>query len=273
VRAFLNNWKRESKEAEKDILDPPLAEVPAMGQEMINDIVYGDTKTPLIEKPSQPIPTPKVKITKFDLAVPDFKKKDGNGKSTVLIASSRGGKTTLMNHIILKWFDNKDVITTLMCPSLNAGVYKDIRKAKNIIKTDMYLGQLIKDTTKIQRHCDNKYNFAYFIDDVIDEKGSEELLKAFLTYRNLNISTCINIQDTKLLSRPIRHNANNFLFLRLNTQDAIMDVLDLFLNSYEPFNTTTDKIAKVNMYRELTKDNHFIYLNALEDVITFHKPV
>lgn len=271
AKLFLDKWKQEKIAEETKLLMNEVTTEPSANQP---EDPPSEPYIPKNIEPPTPIPQPmSIEYSKFELSVPDFKKKDGNGKSTVMVASSRGGKTTLMNHIIKKWFDNKDVITTLMCPSLNADIYKAVRKNKNILKSDGYIPGMIKDVAKIERKTDNKYNFAFFLDDIIDAKGSEELLKMFLTYRNLNISSCINIQDTKLLSRPLRHNANNFIFMRLNTHDAIMDVIDLFLNSYEPFSTTTDKNAKINMYRELTKNYGFIYLNALEDKITFHKPV
>ena len=83
----------------------------------------------------------------------------------------------------------------------------------------------------------------------------------------------MNLQDVKLMSRSGRHNGNNFLFLRQNTQDAIEDVLNLYLNSYEPFTSLPNKLEKINMYRKLVENRSFIYLNALDDEITFHNKI
>jgi hypothetical protein len=275
--AFLDKWKDESIKKEDEILkqntDAPnkvenqnivIPEIPITTIDIITPQVV-----PIVENKTESLPN--VKYTKFNLHVPNFKN-DGNGVSTVLIAASNSGKTTLTKYIINEWFNNNQVVTIMMCPNINIEIYKIIRKDKNLITSDFYNEDLIKDLAKIQRKTLNKYSFSVFLDDIIDEKSAVQLLKMMLIYRNLNISGIINIQDTKLLPRTIRHNANNFIFLRLNAQDAIDDVMELFLNSYEPF-INLSKMNRVAMYRELTKDHKFIYLNALEDKISFHEAI
>ncbi len=278
ARAYLEKWKddsikRENEIIEKKIEQPIVAEVnPQIIVEVPGNNIPIDPIAVQEVKDNINQVLPKVNLTnKFNLHVPDFKS-DGNGVSTVLIASSNSGKTTLTKYIINEWFNNNKVITTIMCPNINIEIYKSIRKDKNIITSDFYNEQFIKDLAKIQRKTENKYSFGVFLDDIIDEKSAEQLLKMMLIYRNLNISGIINIQDTKLIPRTIRHNANNFLFLRLNAQDAIEDIMELFLKSYEPF-INLSKLNRIAMYRELTKDNRFIYLNALEDKISFHEKI
>ena len=160
-----------------------------------------------------------------------------------------------------------------MSPSINVPIYTKIRKMKNVITTDFFDGDIIKDIAKIQRKTSNKYRFVVVLDDVVDSKNSPQILKMIMIYRNLNISTVMNLQDVKLMSRSGRHNGNNFMFLRQNTQDAIEDVLTLYLNSYPPFIGLQSKTDKINMYRKLTEERGFIYLNALDDEITFHNKI
>lgn len=264
---FLEKWKEDELKKEAEIMKST-----PINNEITSAIIDNSEEVIPIKEESCTGVLPQVKQTKFVLNAPDFKK-DGSGKSTIILASSQGGKTTVMDYILNKWFLDKNVITIVMSPSINAEIYKGIRKNKNVITTDYYNEEMIKDLARIQRKTSNKYNFAIFLDDIIDEKKSDQILKMVLTYRNLNISTVINMQDSKLVSRPVRHNGNNFIFVRMNTDDAIRDALDLFLNSYAPFSELCNKNEKINMYKELTKNNNFIYLNALHNTISFHKAV
>lgn len=250
---FLENWKTEMINKEKNEKQSTLNEV-----------------TDEQNEPTDTTGLPTIIKTKFKLDIDD---NDGTAETTVLFGSSKSGKTTLTTHIIEKYYHDKNMIIIIMSPSINAPIYSKIKKMKNVISTDFFDGDLIKDIAKIQRKTSNKYRFVIVLDDVVDSKNSVQILKMIMIYRNLNISTVMNLQDVKLMSRSGRHNGNNFIFLRQNTQDAIEDVLMLYLNSYPPFTDLGSKTEKINMYRKLTEERGIIYLNALDDNITFHNKI
>jgi len=255
AKEFLENWKKEQLEKEGQSLEEVTEEQNQEKEELNNmDVSAIDN----------------IIKTKFKLAI---KNEDGAAETTVLFGSSQSGKTTLTTHIVEKYYNDKNTIIIVMSPSINAPIYKKIKKMKNVISTDFFDGDLIKDVAKIQRKTSNKYRFVIVLDDVVDSKNSPQILKMIMIYRNLNISTVMNLQDVKLMSRSGRHNGNNFMFLRQNTQDAIEDVLQLYLNSYRPFTDLNSKMDKVNAYRKLTENRSFIYLNALDDEISFHNKI
>lgn len=254
AKEFLENWKKEMMEKENQQVSEETNEQKEEKEEL-NNI---DANIDNIIK------------SKFKLAI---KNEDGAAETSILFGSSQSGKTTLTTHIIEKYYNDKNTIIIVMSPSINAPIYKKIKKMKNVISTDFFDGDIIKDIAKIQRKTSNKYRFVIVLDDVVDSKNSTQILKMIMIYRNLNISTVMNLQDVKLMSRSGRHNGNNFMFLRQNTQDAIEDVLQLYLNSYRPFTDLNSKIDKINAYRKLTENRSFIYLNALEDEISFHNKI
>jgi hypothetical protein len=46
--------------------------------------------------------------------------------------------------------------------------------------------------------------------------------------------------------------------------------MKFFLGSYEPFYKLHME-DKIRLYKEVTKDYGFVYLNALDGIVTFHK--
>jgi len=263
---FLENWKKEALENENKDVTLKQSDSVALAT---NDQLEKVEETNENKDIPKDINTNVIK-TKFKLAI---KNEDGAAETTVLFGSSQSGKTTLTTYIVENYYNDKNTIVIVMSPSINVPIYKKIRKMKNVITTDFFDGDIIKDIAKIQRKTSNKYRFVIVLDDVVDSKNSPQILKMIMIYRNLNISTVMNLQDVKLMSRSGRHNGNNFMFLRQNTQDAIEDVLTLYLNSYRPFTDLGSKMEKINMYRKLTEERSFIYLNALDDEITFHNKI
>lgn len=265
AKEFLEKWKKDSIAAEKEFLENKATEPNDVADDVQPD-------EPAIITTKEHTTLPPINKTKFKLDIGDSSK-DGSGCTSVIFGSSKSGKTTLTTYIAEKYYSDKNTIVIVMSPSINAAIYKKIKKMKNVVSSDFFDHDLVRDIAKIQRKTSNKYRFVVVLDDVVDSKNNEQILKMIMVYRNLNISTVMNLQDVKLMSRSGRHNGNNFLFLRQNTQDAIEDVLNLYLNSYPPFTNLSNKMDKVNMYRKLTENNSIIYLNALDDEITFHNKI
>ena len=270
AQQFLDKWKVEQIEAEKIKLNNN-EQLP-----IETNIENNDDKIVKIEQITEP-PTisklPDIKKTPFKLIVADTKI-DGEGKSTILYGAGNSGKTVLTKYILSTYYDKKEIITTIMSPSINAAKYSKIRKKKNIIKNAFFNEDLIKGVAKIQLRTSNKYPaFCFVMDDIVSDKNSEQVKKMILTYRNRNISSVINLQSMTLLAKNNRFNCNNVLFLRQNNQEAIIEILDCFLKSYPPCDSLPTKDMKVQMYRKLTDKNCFMYLNCLTDELTFHNAV
>ena len=207
---------------------------------------------------------PTILKTKFELKIPPLSE---TGASTVLFGASKSGKTTLMKSIIKKFYDNNDCITILIADNSHSNIYHDI--GKKIIKTDKFDNELIKGLHRIQKKTNNKCHFCIVLDDMILDKNDPDLLRLILTLRNSKISTLCLLQSPTLLSKNARFNGNNFIFKRTNNAENTTEILEKFLSGYPPFYGLS-KADQVNMYRDLTKDYGFIYLDALNDTVTLH---
>ena len=205
-----------------------------------------------------------IQYSKFNFSCPDINE---DACSTVIFGSSKSGKTTQVIKLLHKYFNDKNLITVFISPNIHKAIYKDL--PKNVIKIDRWDDDLIKDIHKIQQKTANKYRFLIATDDIIDTKNNKMVLQLILTLRNSLINSIICMQDTKLISRPARSNVNNFIFRKYNGCEGPEDSVKLFLGTFEPFNKLRLD-DKMSLYKKLTLDYKFIYLNALEDDLTFH---
>ena len=109
------------------------------------------------------------------------------------------------------------------------------------------------------------------LDDIIDVKFSALISNLILTYRNSNISSLISLQYPKLLNKSARANINNIILFNFNTDETIIDTIKLYLRNH--FNKLGFKTfdEQLSLYKELTKNHGFIYLNTINNYISFHR--
>jgi len=192
-----------------------------------------------------------------------------DASSCVLFGSSKSGKTVQSMEIFKKYYGGNDIIPIVISPNIHSKTYAPL-KDKKFIKLDRWDDQLVRDIHKIQKKTKNKYIFAFLIDDCILEKLSPQILQLFLVLRNSKINTVLNLQSITLLSRNSRNNGQNFIFRNFNNDEIIEDAMKFFLGSFEPF-YGLPMDDKKRLYKEATKNYSFIYLNALDGIVSFHK--
>jgi hypothetical protein len=175
-----------------------------------------------------------------------------------MIASTRAGKTTMLKYILDKYFEKH--ITILMSNSIHAPIYKEI---EDCIKSPVYSPRIIKEGYEINRKTHNQYPFLYVLDDVVDKKHDKELLKLLTIYRNSGLSCIISIQSLKLLNTASRGNVNFVLLGRLNSDEAIEQVVRAYLMSYLPGKVED----KVRCYKMMTENHHFFLINNLDGTV------
>jgi hypothetical protein len=193
----------------------------------------------------------------FSLKLPDNK----FGCSIMMVASTRAGKTTLVNHIYETYF--KDYITCLHTNSIQSDIYKEMKKGT--IACPTYMPELIKDTAKINKGTNNKYKFLHIVDDVVDKKHDQTLMKLFTIYRNSRITGIITAQEISIMNSIQRSNINYTILMRLNSDMAIEKVVKSYLRSYFPKTMTLNDMIKC--YKELTSDHAFIVIDNINDEI------
>lgn len=192
----------------------------------------------------------------------EFPPQKTGGVSFALIGSTRSGKTTLLKHILEKYFEK--FITILMSNSIHAPIYKEI---EDCIKSPLYSPRIIKEGYEINRKTNNHYPFLYVLDDVVDKKFDKELLKLLTIYRNSGLSTVICVQSPILLNSASRGNINFVCLGRLNSDESIERVVRMYLMSYLPGRIE----EKIRAYKSMTEGHHFILVNNLSGEVTRFK--
>lgn len=187
----------------------------------------------------------------FEVELPEQKT---GGVSFALIGSTRSGKTTLLKHILDKYF--KKHIKVLMSNSIHAPIYKDIPDA---IQSPVYTPRILKEGYEINRKCNNHYPLLYILDDVVDKKFDKELLKLLTIYRNSGLSAMISVQSPVLLNSASRGNINFVILMKLNSDESIEKVVRMYLMSYLKGNIA----EKIRTYKQLTEGHHFFLINNL----------
>lgn len=181
--------------------------------------------------------------------------------SFVIVGSSKSGKTTFLKYLLKKYFP--DDIKTLFTQSLHNDIYTSMKKDMCIAPG--YIPDVVKTMYKINKETKNHYPFLCIIDDLIGAKNDKEMTKLLCLYRNSNMSAIVSGQDAFMLNPTGRANANHICLFYQNTDSRCEDNIKCFLRSYFPRNLTMEE--KIALYKELTKDHCFLYINNLENTI------
>jgi cobalamin biosynthesis protein CobT len=264
AQEFLNDWKKEQQDKMNNEPEPEKED----NEEPNNNNNNNNNEDEENDDVSA-VDHIHLNKTKFNLDVPPV---DEDACSNVIYGSSKSGKTTQILEILKKYYNDKKYIIIFMSSNIHKPIYKKLDKS--VIKLDRWDDQFIKDVHKIQKKTNNKYRFVFASDDIVDNKNSEQLKKLILTYRNAMMSSIVCLQDTKILSRGNRNNVNNFIFRKYNSGEGQEDAVKFFVGSFKPFHGLRLEDQKL-LYKKATaiipdKEYNFIYINALEDTISFH---
>jgi hypothetical protein len=194
------------------------------------------------------------------------------GNSTVILGSSKRGKTTLMMKLYGQFYaDVNDNIATLFSGNHHIDAYKNY---KNLLVGNGFNEQsekFIKMEKYINSKCKNKYEFLNLFDDIIDLKYKKLVNNLILTYRNSNISTIMCLQYGFLLSKMNRANVNNIIIFGCNSAESKKDLIELYLKPYlinEGYSSYRDQ---VNYFDEVTSNYGFFYINNVKNIMTIHR--
>lgn len=193
------------------------------------------------------------------------------GNSTVLIGSSKVGKSTLMMHIYNIYYSKSKFITTLYTSNPQSfGGFDKINR--NLIIHKDIEEKVIKGQKLINEECNNKYNFVNMFDDILTLNRKTLINNLVLTYRNSMMSTVICMQYSNLLSKMSRANFNNVIMHQLLTDEAIEVVIKTFLRSNLKKRLKTNNLQDmIQWYKKNTNDHKFLYYRPDLDELTIHK--
>jgi len=190
----------------------------------------------------------------FSIKLPDT---ETGGITMAMVGSTRSGKTTLLKHVLPKFFEK--YLGVLMSPSLHAPVYDDI--SKGMVKAPLYTPKVIDEMYSINRKCDNHYPFLVVLDDVVTAKFDKTLMKSFTIYRNSGITTIMSVQNPIILNSVTRGNINIILLGYLNSDEAVEKAVRMFCYASIPGKNIE---AKIHEYKRLTSDHHWLCINHLD---------
>ena len=222
------------------------------------------------EKIEQPI----IK-TFYDIPIQDkldLKISNKTGQTMVILGSGQQGKSTRMMEIYKEYYSpNKQYISTLFSINSHIKIYKGDKKLLRCKGFTKQAEKYVKLEKYINSKTDNKYHFLSLIDDVIDAKFKQTLNEMILTYRNSNISTIICLQYGYLLSKMNRANVNRIIIFKTNSAESIKDLIETFLKPYFIRMGINNYSDQVELFKHVTKDYGFFYINNFEDKLTFHR--
>jgi hypothetical protein len=104
------------------------------------------------------------------------------------------------------------------------------------------------------------------LDDVPLAKNDKQLLKLLTIYRNSNISGIVCVQSPTMLNPTVRSNFTFVCLFKNNTTEQTEAVIKGFLRGVFPQGWNYDQ--KIEWYRRMTEDHHFLLLNNLDGTIT-----
>ncbi len=210
-----------------------------------------------METPEHVIPIKNIE----EMQVPDRK----FGFSILLCASTRAGKTTMLNFLFEKHFKNH--ISTVMSNSLNSDAYDHIKKY--CVLSDLYHPEMLKDMYQINHSTENRYEFCVVLDDLVNIKHDGEYLKLLTIYRNSRISCIVSAQGVSLFNKTCRSNINYIFLGRLNSDAEVEKVVKEYLLSYYP--KTMNMVEKIQLYRQQTAQHWFYCLDQINGEIFLTK--
>ena len=179
-----------------------------------------------------------------------------------VIGSTKSGKTTFVKHLIKKAFPED--VKVLMSQSLHNDIY-DGMKGK-MAACPGYAPDVIRECYKINKKTGNHYKFLICIDDLVGAKEDPEMLRLLALYRNSGLSAVVVGQSATMLNATGRSNCNHICLFYQNTDARIEDTVKAFLRSYFPRFLTMEE--KIMLYRKLTEDHCFLWINNLDNTIT-----
>lgn len=197
----------------------------------------------------------KISDAPFHLEMPPV---ETGGCSILMIGSTRSGKSTALKYIMDKYF--KKHCGVLFSQSIKANAYKDFNYPL-LAKGCAYVPEIIHDFYLINKDTQNHYPFLVINDDQPLIRADKELIKLTTIYRNSGVSSITCVQNLGMLNPTCRSNINFVMLFMLNNTEAVEKTIKCFLRGYFPQGWNYDR--KIEEYRKLTADHHFLLIDNL----------
>ena len=204
-----------------------------------------------------------------------------NGVTYALFGSSGCGKSTLLRKIFVeKLYCNKDVLnseeeylTVFFTGSRHSDALKGLIDGKDdeggdeggcgngsIVDGCGLDPDVYKWMYQMNYTFDKTFNFVVMIDDVLDVKSNPVMFNAFLTYRNMNITSVISLQYLKLCPLAVRSSVYFVFLMPANSREGVEQLVRNYMGMYLKGRNITEKMTA---YELLTRDYRCFLLDNL----------
>jgi len=185
---------------------------------------------------------------------------DNGAISCGFLGASRSGKTSCLKYVYKRYY--RKHIACMMTLSDQNEIYKDM--SRKLIVANDFQPSVIREMYLCNHGTDNKYKFCVILDDMNGgrSKIDTEITRGLTCYRNSYMDFLISNQSPTLINAVGRANLNYVCLFAFNSSQEIEKAIKLYLNSYFP--PSLKMIEKIHMYKKLTEDHHFFFLNNLE---------
>lgn len=193
--------------------------------------------------------------------------KSNTGNTVLILASSKSGKTTLLNYLFSKYFKTK-YISVLFSVNNHIGKYN-----RYDITAPRFVPEVVKAQKRLQTETDNMFKFVNITDDItnVHSKTFQEMI---CTWRNSDISSIICAQDPTMVRKSNRSNFNTIIlgkFGRSRVQDVCKEYCrGLF--RYPSGKVITSLNDMIDEYNRLTEDHQFIMITPDDNVCLIKVP-
>jgi hypothetical protein len=189
-------------------------------------------------------------VASIELPDPKF------GVSFILCGSTRSGKTTMLNYLFKKHFENH--VSVLMSNSLQSDAYDYLKK--KCVNSDFYFPEVLKEMYKINHATKNHYEFFAIIDDVPDKREDPEMKRLMCIYRNSRISSIVCAQTATMINKMARSNINYVFLGRMNSSSEIERNIKDYLQGHLPSTLKmTEKITDTNKLHLVYKTKVYFF--------------
>lgn len=193
-----------------------------------------------------------------------------NGVTYALFGGSGSGKSTLLRKIFVDdVYSNQNIrkkrdeyIPLFFTESKYADPLKGISDggSSTILDSCGVNADLYKWMYMMNYTYEKAYNFVTIVDDVITVKNIPIIFKAFLTYRNMNITSVVSLQYLKLCPLSIRASLYFVFLLSTSNNDAIRQFVEAYMFMYLPGKNVPEKM---NLFFEMTRNYCFFLIDNL----------
>lgn len=194
--------------------------------------------------------------------------------TAALVGATKSGKTTFLNYLIPKIYQNFDIILFFSVNS-HADVYKPIKQLDNVICFNGFNEIPVKKLVQYNKLRKNEFSYLILIDDEVNNKNSPIIRNLFTVLRNSNFSTIYSGQDMTFINKANRNNLNYLFLFKQNNMDAYDNIHKTFFkNLIYKGNKEKRKFAindiEKNFLINNTLDHNIIVLDILNDY-SMHK--